>query len=116
MLTLMRAARLLGRLAHTEPLASMIDHAGDSDEHTDHGILKLSDTELEEYVRRKADTLYHPTSTARMAPLEDGGVVDPFLRVHGIPNLRVADASVFPIIVSGHTVRHTSILYVVFRK
>jgi len=106
-LALMRAARLLGRLVRTEPLASMLDPAGDSEEHVDHGLLKLSDAELEELVRRKAETLYHPTSTARMAPLEDGGVVDPFLRVHGILNLRVVDASVFPTIISGHTAAPT---------
>ncbi|OCH93042.1 GMC oxidoreductase [Obba rivulosa] len=106
-LTLMRAARLLGRLVRTEPLASMLDPAGDSEAHADHGLLKLGDAELEELVRRKAESLYHPTSTARMAPVEDGGVVDPFLRVHGIPNLRVVDASVFPVIISGHTAAPT---------
>lgn len=40
-----------------------------------------------------------------MAPREDGGVVDARLRVYGVDGLRVADASVFPWIVSGHTVR-----------
>lgn len=42
-----------------------------------------------------------------MAPLEDGGVVDTRLRVHGIEGLRVIDASVFPSIVSGHTAAAT---------
>lgn len=40
-----------------------------------------------------------------MAPLAEGGVVDGYLRVYGIPNLRIADASVFPTLTSGHTVR-----------
>lgn len=40
-----------------------------------------------------------------MAKLEDGGVVDAYLRVHGLENVRIADASVFPSIISGHTVR-----------
>lgn len=39
-----------------------------------------------------------------MAPLEDGGVVDSQLRVHGVQCLRVCDASVYTKIVSGHTV------------
>ncbi|PAV19339.1 alcohol oxidase [Pyrrhoderma noxium] len=38
-----------------------------------------------------------------MAKLEDGGVVDAYLRVHGLENVRIADASVFPSIISGHT-------------
>ena len=46
---------------------------------------------------------YHPTCTARMAPLQDGGVVDPYLRVYGVQGLRIVDASVEPEIVSGHT-------------
>jgi len=38
-----------------------------------------------------------------MAPLAEGGVVDYHLRVRGVSNLRVADASVFPQLISGHT-------------
>jgi hypothetical protein len=60
--------------------------------------------ELRDYVRSHLESLYHPTSTARMAPLSDGGVVDTRLRVHGVQGLRVVDASVFPTITSGHTV------------
>src|SRR5690606_8269484 len=55
---------------------------------------------LEQYVRDKGVTIYHPTGTCRMAP---GGVVDPRLRVHGIEGLRVADASIMPNITSGNT-------------
>ena len=65
----------------------------------------LSDIELEAEVRKRVQTLYHPVSTCRMAKFEEGGVVDPFLRVYGIENLRVADASIFPTIPSGHIVR-----------
>lgn len=39
-----------------------------------------------------------------MAPREEGGVVDSKLRVYGIKGLRVCDASIFPFIISGHTV------------
>ena len=38
-----------------------------------------------------------------MLPREDGGVVDPDLRVKGIAGLRVADASIMPTLVSGNT-------------
>lgn len=70
----------------------------------DHMLHLKTDQELEEVVRERVETLYHPTSTCRMASLQDGGVVDSKLRVHGIRGLRVCDASVFPSIVSGHTV------------
>jgi choline dehydrogenase len=55
---------------------------------------------LEQYVREKGVTIYHPTGTCRMAP---GGVVDARLRVHGLQGLRVADASIMPNITSGNT-------------
>lgn len=63
-----------------------------------------TDAELEALVRDRVETVYHPTSTCRMAPQADGGVVDSKLRVYGVDGLRVADASIFPWIVSGHTV------------
>ena len=105
---LVRAARLLAKILHTEPLASMLDPAGKDDAALDHAFHELDDAAVAEGIRRKAETLYHPACTARMAPREEAGVVDPFLRVHGIPNLRVVDASVFPTIVSGHTVSNKS--------
>ena len=62
------------------------------------------DTEegLREYVRARAETLYHPTSTCRMGE-DDGSVTDPELRVHGVEGLRVVDASVMPAVVRGNT-------------
>jgi choline dehydrogenase len=53
-------------------------------------------------LERYAHTLYHPTGTARMGH-DPGSVVDPELRVRGVEGLRVADASVFPAIIRGHT-------------
>src|ERR1700761_2957771 len=61
-----------------------------------------SDDELSEYVRNSAATYYHPVGTCRMGPGEEG-VVDAELRVHGVENLRVADASVMPDAPSGNT-------------
>ncbi|MBI1296033.1 choline oxidase [bacterium] len=52
---------------------------------------------ISEYVRRTANTVYHPAGTCRMGAVDDPAVVvDPQLRVQGVENLRVADASIFP--------------------
>jgi choline dehydrogenase-like flavoprotein len=57
-----------------------------------------SDNLLEDLARHYSVTVYHLTSTCRI-----GNVVDPHLRVIGIADLRVADASVMPNVVSGNT-------------
>jgi choline dehydrogenase-like flavoprotein len=57
-----------------------------------------SDALLEDIARHYSLTVYHPTSTCRI-----GTVVDHQLHVHGVANLRVADASIMPNIVSGNT-------------
>lgn len=55
------------------------------------------DAALSEYVRRTANTVYHPAGTCRMGdPADAATVVGPDLRVRGVDGLRVADASVFP--------------------
>ncbi len=61
-----------------------------------------SDAELAAYVRAEAYTVHHPVSTCRMGN-DAAAVVDPQLRVVGLDNLRVADASVFPSIIGGNT-------------
>ena len=57
----------------------------------------------EDFVRRYASTLYHPTSTCRIGTDRNKGVVNAKLQVFGVDNLRVADASIQPEIVSGNT-------------
>jgi choline dehydrogenase len=53
-------------------------------------------------LRRYSHTLYHPVGTARMGA-DAASVVDPELRVRGVEGLRVADASVIPSLIRGHT-------------
>jgi len=55
----------------------------------------------EDYIRSKAETAYHPSCTLKMG-VDDMAVVDEKLKVHGIENLRVVDASVMPEITSGN--------------
>lgn len=55
-------------------------------------------------IRHFTFTIYHPACTNKMGPASDpNAVVDPRLRVYGIKNLRVIDASIMPNIVSGNT-------------
>jgi choline dehydrogenase-like flavoprotein len=61
-----------------------------------------TDAQLEQWIRQHADTIYHPVGTCRMGQ-DAMAVVDPQLRVHGVPGLRVVDASVMPRVVSGNT-------------
>lgn len=57
---------------------------------------------LQQHINRSLETLYHPVGTCKMGN-DSLAVVDDQLRVHGIKALRVADASVMPVIVSGNT-------------
>jgi len=61
-----------------------------------------SDDDLLEFARRTAQTSYHPVGTCRMGT-DDLAVVDNKLRVRGVENLRIADASVFPTMCSANT-------------
>jgi choline dehydrogenase len=71
-------------------------------EETSPGSAAVSDAELAAYIRAQAYTVHHPVSTCRMGS-NAGAVVDAQLRVIGLDNLRVADASVFPSIIGGNT-------------
>jgi choline dehydrogenase-like flavoprotein len=57
--------------------------------------------EWQEAIRQRADTCYHPGGTCKMGT-DTMAVVDAELRVRGVQNLRVADASIMPLLPSGH--------------
>ncbi|XP_030062997.1 choline dehydrogenase, mitochondrial [Microcaecilia unicolor] len=62
-----------------------------------------SDEEIDDFVRQKADSAYHPSCTCKMgAPSDVNAVVDSQTKVIGVENLRVVDASIMPSIVSGN--------------
>jgi choline dehydrogenase len=68
-----------------------------------------SDVELENYVRRTANSVYHPIGTCRMGTDADA-VVDSRLRVRGLARLRVVDASVMPCLTTGNTAAPTMMI------
>ena len=61
-----------------------------------------SDEELTAWLRANAVTTFHPVGTCRMGT-DPMAVVDARLKLHGLDGLRVADASVMPVITSGNT-------------
>merc|ERR1719342_1924737 len=62
-----------------------------------------SDKDLDEFIRRKCDTDYHPSCTCKMGDTGDKmAVVDSQCRVIGLENLRIVDASIMPSVASGN--------------
>jgi choline dehydrogenase len=66
------------------------------------GVNIRADDELLDWVRKNAETTYHPVGTCKMGS-DPMAVVDDQLRVHGMQGLRVADASIMPTLTSGNT-------------
>jgi len=83
-------------MAMTEPLKSWIK------EEVAPGSQVTSDEELDRYARSVSHTIYHPACTAKMGAIVSNPltVVESKLQVRGVKNLRVADASVFPTMVT----------------
>ncbi|NGY04277.1 GMC family oxidoreductase [Solimonas terrae] len=73
------------------------------------GAAVQSDAELLEWLRHNAETAYHPVGSCRMG-VDELAVVDPQLRVRGVQNLRVIDASVMPTLVGGNTNAPTTMI------
>ena len=95
-LAVMRAgARMLHRILTTPPLA-------------DYQAVKRrpldidNDAVLDEEIRNRSDTVYHPVGTCRMGS-DDAAVVDPALKSRHVDGLWIADASIMPRLVSGNT-------------
>lgn len=57
---------------------------------------------IKRFIRRHAETIYHPAGTCKMGR-DDMAVVDAELKVHGVDGLRVVDASIMPTLTSGNT-------------
>ena len=101
---LIRGVRGAYKIAHTPPLTNLTD-VGYKHPLLDHHLDRLSDQELGEIIRDRTETLYHPFGSCAMGKAENpAAVLDSQLRVRGVLGLRVCDASIYPKMVSGHTV------------
>lgn len=92
---LMKGARKTRQLMQTAPLAGYIHKELFIKEEPD-------DAALEQHIRSRSDTIYHPVGTCKMGR-DDMAVVDPELKVRGLEGLRVVDASVMPRLIGGNT-------------
>jgi choline dehydrogenase len=73
-------------------------------EEVEPGASVQTDEEIDAFIRKNAETIYHPVGTCRMGAAGDPmAVVDAELKVQGLAGLRVIDASVMPTLVGGNT-------------
>ena len=93
---MLAGARLARRLVATPSFAPYV-----LDEYRP-GAAVESDAQILETIRNTGSSGYHPVGTCRMGE-DASAVVDPSLRVRGVEGLRVVDASVMPLLVSGNT-------------
>jgi len=95
--TMLAGVKVIRRIAAQPSLASI------TVEELAPGADVAADEALIEDFRNRSGTVYHPCGTARMGVDIKAGAVDARLKVHGVDGLRVADASVFPFVISGNT-------------
>ncbi|HXA85846.1 MAG TPA: GMC family oxidoreductase N-terminal domain-containing protein [Candidatus Dormibacteraeota bacterium] len=91
MLILLESIDLARRLARTAAMAELISAE----------LAPGPSSDLRSYVRNNVGTMWHPVGTCKMG-LDALAVVDPALMVYGVDKLRVADASIMPVVVSGN--------------
>ncbi|WP_299822703.1 GMC family oxidoreductase N-terminal domain-containing protein [uncultured Jannaschia sp.] len=99
-----RGGRILQELAKTPALAAVSSGCKIA------GFETMDADALLDEFRARASTVFHPTCTCRMGNDDSDSVADARLRVHGVPGLRVVDASSFPNITSGNTNAPTMML------
>ncbi len=94
--SMVSALKMVDRIFNTPAMKNLIigDRVPDP--------IPANDAEWADYARAKAMVVYHPVGTCRMGS-DATSVVDPQCRVRGVEGLRVVDASVMPLIVSGNT-------------
>ena len=96
--TIVKGVKIARKIADYHPLKSRL-----IGEHAPGPEVDINDNDATlDWIRRTAVTIYHPTGTCKMGS-DEMAVVDDSLKVRGIKNLRVIDASIMPNITSGNT-------------
>lgn len=94
---LLAALRVARNIVSNKPFSEYVEHE------IWPGGTRQSDDELLEHAMQTGNTAYHPVGSCRMGPATSrDSVVDERLRVHGVEGLRVADASIMPMILSAN--------------
>ena len=94
--TLVAGVKLIRNLMKTESMKEFVN------DEIQPGFEISTDDDILEFIKNKAETVYHPSGTCKMG-FDQNAVVDKNLKVHGIKGLRIADASIMPTLVSGNT-------------
>ena len=92
-----KGIEIIRRITQTSPFSELIE------KEVIPGRIIISRNDLIGFIKDFTTTIYHPTGTCKIGK-EGDGVVDEQLRVWGIKNLRVCDASVFPESITGNLV------------
>jgi choline dehydrogenase len=87
--------RLSRKIIETEAMSEFMG------EELSPGLKVQTDEEILDFIAKEGESAYHPSSTCKMG-LDPQSVTDAALRVHGVKNLRVVDASVFPYVTNGN--------------
>ncbi|KAL2845275.1 GMC oxidoreductase-domain-containing protein [Aspergillus pseudoustus] len=94
-----RHSKWMEKIAETEAMASLPKPGGQR-LHTPREITTVQ--QAEELCKELVLSMYHVCGSCAMMPREDGGVLDSHLRVYGTSNVRVVDASAFPLVPRGN--------------
>lgn len=96
LVSLREGIRLVRRIGQSLPLSEVL--TGEVSPGPD----VITDEAIEAFLLDVVETEFHPGNTLAMLPIDQGGVVDAKLKVYGLGNVRVVDASVFPISFAAH--------------
>ena len=89
------AVRLSRQIIETQAMSELMG------EELSPGPEVQTDEEILDFIAKEGESAYHPSSTCKMG-VDSMSVTDAALKVHGIKNLRIVDASVFPYVTNGN--------------